>query len=178
MKRQARFEAEGIPCMKKFADEKRDSWTSEEASDYQKFEETVATLVACFKWAKLKCQDEKVVPIIKQLGDWVTVSALQMRRMLEYEGTTSRITSWEIEIMERSDSEAFPLRRYLLKVFSFSYHFQLLLTYIARSYRMGHVLDTLVIERIDCESETNIFTLSTNTSRRVITANFIQIRSF
>lgn len=160
MKRQARFEAEGIPCMKKFADEKRDSWTSEEASDYQKFEETVATLVACFKWAKLKCQDEK------------------MRRMLEYEGTTSRITSWEIEIMERSDSEAFPLRRYLLKVFSFSYHFQSLLTYIACSYRMGHVLDTLVIERIDCESETNIFTLSTNTSRRVITANFIQIRSF
>jgi hypothetical protein len=79
-------------------------------------------------------------------------------------------------LVERSDSEAFPLRRYLLKVFSFSY--QSLLTYIACSYRMGHVLDTLVIERIDCVSESNTFTLSTNTSRRVVTANSIQIRSF
>jgi hypothetical protein len=79
------------------ADEKRGSWTCEETSDYQKFEETAVTLVACFEWAKLKCQDKKVVPIIKKLGDRVTVSALQMRRMLEDEGTTSRITSWEIE---------------------------------------------------------------------------------
>lgn len=95
IKRQTRFETEVIPCMKKFADEKRGSWTNEEASDYQKFEETVVTpgLVACFEWAKLKCQDEKVVPIIKKLGDWATVLALQMRRMLEDEGTTSRITS-------------------------------------------------------------------------------------
>lgn len=53
--------------------------------------------MACFEWAKLKCQDEKVVPIIKKLGDRVTVSALQMRRMLEDEGTMSRIPSWEIE---------------------------------------------------------------------------------
>lgn len=49
---------------------------------------------------------------------------------------------------------------YLSNVLSLSYHFQSLLTNVAYSYRMGHVLDTLVIERIDYVFESNTFVLS------------------
>lgn len=62
--------------------------------------------------------------------------------------------------VERSDKEVFPLRRYLSKVFSLSSQFQSLLINIAYSHRMGRVLDTLIIERIDRVSESNTFILS------------------
>ncbi|KAG2078627.1 hypothetical protein BDR04DRAFT_1226565 [Suillus decipiens] len=151
VKRQTLFETEVIPCMAKFADEQRGSWTSEEASDYQKFEDVVFILSNCFKWAKLDPQDEK-----------------EMRRMIEDESTSSRITSWEMEIMKRSGSGLFPLRRYLSKVFSLSYHFVSLLTNVAYSHRMGHVLDALIIERIDPVSESNTFTLSKDVIRQIV----------
>lgn len=40
------------------------------------------------------------------------------------------------------------------------YHFQSLLTNVAYSYRIGHVLDTLIEERIDYVFESNTFVLS------------------
>lgn len=168
IKRRTRFETEVIPCMKKFADEKRGSWTSDEASDYQKFQEAADILVACFEWAKLDSQDERVLPIIKKLGNCITVSALEMQRMLEDKGTASRIALWETEIMERSNNEVFPLRRYLSKVFSLSYHFQSLLINIAYPHRMGRVLDSLIIEQIDTVSESNTFTLSNDIVRQIV----------
>ncbi|KAG2078589.1 hypothetical protein BDR04DRAFT_1226536 [Suillus decipiens] len=168
VKRQTWFETEVIPSMEKFADEKRGSWTSEEASDYQKFQEVVITLSLCFQWAKMDPQDEYVLPAISRLGNYVHGTALEMRRMLEDESTTSRITSWEMEIMKRSGSGLFPLRRYLSKVFSLSYHFVSLLTNVAYSHRMGHVLDALIIERIDPVSESNTFTLSKDVIRQIV----------
>ncbi|KAG2361590.1 hypothetical protein BDR07DRAFT_1461370 [Suillus spraguei] len=118
VKRQTRFETEVIPCMEKFADEKRGSWTSEEASDYQKFEEVVFTLSICFKWAKLDPQDEKVLLMISRLGDYVNGTALEMRRMLEDESITSRITSWEMQIKRIdpvSESNTFTLSKDIIQ---------------------------------------------------------------
>ncbi|KAG2359350.1 hypothetical protein BDR07DRAFT_1461573 [Suillus spraguei] len=114
VKRQTRFETEVIFCMEKFADEKRGSWTSEEASDYQKFQEVVITLLACFKWAKLDPQDEKVLLVIPRLGSYMKGTALEMWRMLEDESATSRITSWEMEIKRIdpvSESNTFTLSK-------------------------------------------------------------------
>ncbi|KAG2072333.1 hypothetical protein BDR04DRAFT_1141843 [Suillus decipiens] len=118
VKRQTRFETEVIPCMEKFADENRGSWTSEEASDYQKFQEVVITLSLCFQWAKMDPQDEYVLPTISRLGNYVHGTALEMRRMLEDESTTSRITSWEMEIKRIdpvSESNTFTLSKDVIR---------------------------------------------------------------
>lgn len=70
--------------------------------------------------------------------------------------------------MKRSDSEVFPLRRYLSKVFSLSYHFMSLLTNLAYSHRMGHVLDALIIERIDPVTKSNTFALSKDVVQQIV----------
>ncbi|KAG2357586.1 hypothetical protein BDR07DRAFT_1419918 [Suillus spraguei] len=72
------------------------------------------------------------------------------------------------EEMKESNNVVFPLRRYLLKVFSLSYHYQSLLTNLAYPHRMGHVLDTLIIERIDPVSESNTFTLSKDIIQQIV----------
>ena len=101
MKRQHRFQTEVIPCMEEYADENRDQWSKEpgdEADDYRKFKRAVVNLVPCFEWAQLDDQDEEVIPVIKLLGGMVMASALELRRMLEDDGDTSRITLWERQI--------------------------------------------------------------------------------
>ncbi|KAG2369609.1 hypothetical protein BDR07DRAFT_529289 [Suillus spraguei] len=62
----------------------------------------------------------------------------------------------------------FPLRRYLSKVFFLSYNFLSLLTNLASSHQMGHVLDTLIIERIDPVFESNTFTLSKDVVQYIV----------
>jgi hypothetical protein len=48
-----------------------------------------------------------------------------------------------------SSGKRFPLRRYLSKVFSLAYHVESLLKNVAYSFRMGPVLDKLVVKKID-----------------------------
>ena len=103
LKRKKRFQTDVIPNMHAYAAERKNTWTREEAKDYQKFEKLLTLFAVYFQWADLP----SATPIIGHIANVVTAAAMEWRDMIEDEGDTSRLSCWEREIGQSSES-SFP----------------------------------------------------------------------
>ena len=103
LKRKKCFQTDVIPNMHAYAAETKNTWTREEAKDYQKFEKLLTLFAVYFQWADLP----SATPIIEHIAKVVTAEAMEWRDMIEDEGDTSRLSCWEREIGQSSES-SFP----------------------------------------------------------------------
>jgi hypothetical protein len=104
LKRKKCFQSDVAPIMHAYATKMKDSWTREEAEDYKKFENLFSLFDSCFKWADLPPATPHIAGYIAL---WVLGTAMEWRNMIEDKGDTSRLTCWEREIGQSSES-SFP----------------------------------------------------------------------
>jgi hypothetical protein len=94
LKRKHRFETEVRPGMHAYATAKSSGWTREEVKDYRKFEKLLGMFSICFEWAN----SPGLGLIVRYIASLVTANALEWRDAIKDEGTTSRLSQWEMEI--------------------------------------------------------------------------------
>ncbi|KAG0705889.1 hypothetical protein DFH29DRAFT_1077305 [Suillus ampliporus] len=142
--------------MKVYANDTRNQWTREEAEDYEKFQKAESSLRLCFTWATHK---SPAVARAAMNAVAKVASATRFCSMVADDSDTSRLTIWERNLVHRT-GKPFPLRRYISKLFALSYHINALLRNVAYSFRMGSVLQSLTIVRIDPIVQPSTFNVS------------------
>jgi hypothetical protein len=104
LKRKKSFETDVIPNIRAYAAKMTDLWTREEAEDYKKFEKVLILFDYCFQWAESDLPHATPFIIIGHIANLVTARAFECRNMIQDEGDTSRLTCWEREIGQSSES--------------------------------------------------------------------------